>query len=214
MGVFAFERGDRERAVGAWTSALEQARALADRRAECFILNNIGEARSKDGAYDDAHDLLRSAREIAEDLGDLRAMAEVQRNLGLVLLRRGDVGGLERLREALVAAKEYGGPDIVALAHRALGEAHAQTLFSGAEEDTGESAEKSFTTSIELFQQGGNEREAARSLVQLGKHLAERGDLEAARGRLREARALFRRQALAADAARVDETLRSLGTQA
>ncbi|MFK8001839.1 MAG: tetratricopeptide repeat protein [Polyangiales bacterium] len=212
LGVFAFERGDRERAVGAWTSALEQARALADRRAECFILNNIGEARSKDGAYDEAHASLQGAIDIAEDLGDLRAIAEVKRNLGLVLVRRGDDGGLDYLRQALVAAKEYGGPDIIALAHRALGEAHAQTLFSGAEERD-ESAEKSFTTSIELFQQGGNEREAARSLVQLGKHLAERGELETARVRLREARALFRRQALAADAARVDETLRGLGTK-
>ncbi len=99
---------------------------------------------------------------------------------------------------------------MVALAHRALGEGRAQTLFAG-DGEVDKRAEESFLTSIDLFRAGGNEREAARSLMQLGGHLVERGDHETAGERLREARAIFRRLGHSDEESRVDVTLRELG---
>ena len=64
---------------------------------------------------------------------------------------------------------------------------------------------------FDLFREVGNEREAARSLVSLANHLTERGELEAAKERLREARATFRRLGLTDDALEVDRTLNELG---
>ena len=105
-------------------------------------------------------------------------------------------------------AKDYGAPDAIALAHRALGELHARTLFD-AEGQLDRRAEENFLTSIDLFQEIGNEKEAARSLVVLAQHLVERGDPETAKERLREARAIFRRMGLP-EAAEVETTLGEL----
>ncbi len=209
LGVMAYERGDRAGAVNAWRAALERARDLADRRSECFLLNNVGEARIADGIYDEAEVALDRALALAEELGDKRARAEVLRNRGLLALRRGDDDARERLQSALAAAEEYGGREAVALALRAIGQLHGMTLFDGSGGvDT--RAEEAFTKSIEIFRELGNEREAARSLVELGKHLLERGEQEAAQSRLREARATFRRMGLVEEAARVDQELSAL----
>lgn len=210
LGVLAYERGDRAGAVLAWRSALERAREIADRRSECFLLNNVGEARLSDGAFDEAAVALERALEVASEIGDVRSVAEVKRNLGLLALRRGDEDATTRLESALDEALAYGGRDMVALAHRALGESRAQTLFSG-DGEVDKRAEESFLTSIDLFRAGGNEREAARSLMQLGGHLVERGDRETAGERLREARAIFRRLGHGDEESRVDVTLRELG---
>ncbi|HJL33857.1 MAG TPA: tetratricopeptide repeat protein, partial [Polyangiaceae bacterium LLY-WYZ-15_(1-7)] len=210
LGVLAYERGDRTAAVAAWRTGLERAREVADRRSECFLLNNVGEARLADGAYDEAEIALERALDLAEELGDKRAMADVSRNLGMLALRRGDDDASPRLEEALTQAREYGGREAVALAQRAIGALRAQTLF-----DTGgasdRSAEEAFLESVDLFREMGNEREAARSLVQLAKHLVERGDLVQAKQRLREARATFRRMGLTDEALAIDATLNELG---
>jgi Tfp pilus assembly protein PilF len=136
-------------------------------------------------------------------------MAEVERNLGLSALRKGDANAEKILMRALALAEEYGSREAIGLAHRAIGQLRAQTLF----DDKGElsrRAEESFLASIDTFREIGNEREAARSLAQLGFHLIERGEVDSARERLREARAIMRRIGLG-QLAKVDATLAELG---
>jgi tetratricopeptide (TPR) repeat protein len=210
LGIIAFERGDLERAEAAWKAALEEARKVADRRMQAFVLNNLGEALCKSGRTDEAKACLEEARTLAHELGDRRSMAEIARNLGIVALRRGDDDAEARLTEALRLAEEYGGKEAIALAHQAMGELRAQTLFDAAGE-VDRRAEDSFLIAIDLFREIGNEKDAARALHQLGQHLLERGDLEGARERLREARAIMRRIGLA-DLDRVEQTLLELGS--
>ena len=209
LGVVAFERGDAERALEWWRAALQEARKMADRHTQTFLLNNLGEALTAAGRLDEAEVHLREARELAHTLKNRRATAEVERNLGLLSLRRGDSDAERVLMRALALAEEYGSLEAIALAHRAIGQLRAQTLF----DDNGglsRRAEESFLASIDTFREIGNEKEAARSLALLGYHLIERGDHETARERLREARAIMRRIGLA-QLAKVEATLEELG---
>ena len=115
----------------------------------------------------------------------------------------------ETLIRALELAEGYGSGEAIAFAHRAMGTLQAQTVFDdgGGAED---SAEESFLTSIDIFRASGNEKEAARSLAALGYYLVERGDVESAKERLKEARAVMRSLGLG-DAAELDQTLNDLG---
>jgi len=195
LGVLAFERGDVDTAISSWQAALSRSREIADRRSECFVLNNLGEALVQAGRLDEAMEALEEARDVAAVLGDKRAVAEVERNLGRLALRQGTDDAGDTLRRALELAQEYGGREAIALAHRAMGEWQGRTLFD-ASGNIDRSAEESFLTSIDIFREIGNEKEAARSLAELGFHLIERGDVETARERLHEARAIMRRVGL------------------
>lgn len=209
LGIIAFERGDRQVAIAHWSAALDQAREMADRRSECFLRNNVGEAYTSAGKLDEAREHLEKARELARALGDKRAAAEVERNLGLAALKANGDDAEETLQRALELAREYGGKEAIALAQRAIGTLRGRVLFDA----TGEPdrrAEEAFLTSIDLFREVGNEKEAARSLAELGYHLIERADVDSARERLREARALMRNIGLA-ELERVEQTLAELG---
>ncbi len=209
LGVLSYSRGDHEGAIREWRNALDRAREIADRRSECFLLNNMGEARMHAGALDEADISLGQALELAEQGNDRRALAEVKRNLGMLALKRGESDAATRLEEALELAREYGAPEAIAYAHRALGMQRAQTLF-GDNDGLTSSAEEELTTSIQLFQELGNALEAARSTVELAKHFIERGDEENARTRLREARLTFRRMNLVEESMAIDRMLNAL----
>ncbi|MCB9591686.1 MAG: tetratricopeptide repeat protein [Sandaracinaceae bacterium] len=209
LGVVAFDRGDNERAEACWRAALQEARKVADRHTQTFLLNNLGELLTTAGRAEEAQVLLEEARELAHEMRNRRAMAEVERNLGLNLLKQGHEDAEKTLLRALALAEAYGSAEAMALAHRAIGQLRAQTLF----DDDGEvsrRAEESFLASIDTFREVGNEKEAARSLAQLGYHLIERGDVESAKERLREARAIMRRVGVH-DQAKVEQTLEELG---
>ncbi|HJL20263.1 MAG TPA: tetratricopeptide repeat protein [Sandaracinaceae bacterium LLY-WYZ-13_1] len=209
LGVVAFDRGDHERAEACWRAALQEARKMADRHTQTSLLNNLGEALMTAGRLEEARTHLLEARTLAHELKNRRAMAEVERNLGLTALRAGTDDAEPTLMRALALAEEYGSREAIGLAHRAIGQLRMQTLF----DDKGEvsrRAEESFLASIDTFRDIGNEKEAARSLAQLGFHLIERGDTDSARERLGEARALMRRMGLA-ELAKVERTLEDLG---
>ncbi len=205
LAIVAYERGDANSAIRSWQAALEAARAMADARAQCFLLNNLGEAYLETGRLEEARTCLDEAKQHADKLGDKRGTAEVARNLGRVALRAHDDDADTLLQKALELATDYGQQDAIALAHRAVGQLRAQTLFdaSGAVDKR---AEEAFLVSIDLFREIGNEKEAARSLAELGYHLIERGDMETARERLHEARAIMRGIGLK-DLERVERTL-------
>ncbi len=195
LGRLCFERGDRAEAARAWQTGLLRAREAADRRSEALFLNNLGEALLLEGRLEAASDTLQRAKDIVRELGDRRAAAEVERNLGRLAMRRGDPDAYERLNEALRCAEAYGSKETIALVYRSLGQLQARTLYDGARRPDGK-AEDSFLTSIDLFRELGNEKEAARSLMDLGQHMVERGDLDSARERLGEARAILRQMGL------------------
>lgn len=210
LGALASERGDLEHAEASWKQALTEARKMGDRRTQSFVLNNLGEALTKAHVrLAEARSYLEAARDLATDLGDRRMTAEVARNLGLCLLRAGDDKAEATLTQALDLAKEYGGKEIVAHAHHAMGTLRARTLFD-ATGAVDRRAEEAFLTAIDAFREIGNEKEAARTLAELGMHMIERGDVEGAKERLRESRAIMRRIGLP-DIERVDDVLRSLG---
>jgi tetratricopeptide (TPR) repeat protein len=207
-GVVALERGDAGTALAAWSASLARAREAGDRRNEAVILNNIGEAHLLRGQLDEAGKALSQAKSFAAEVADKRMLAETERNLGRVSLKNGNTDAESLMTRSLALAEEYGGKDAIALAHRALGELRAQTLFDASGE-VDRRAEESFLVSIDLFREIGNEKEAARSLAELGYHLIERGETENARERLHEARALMRGIGLA-ELARVERTLSEL----
>lgn len=210
LGALASERGDLERAEAFWKQALTEARKMADRRTQSFLLNNLGEALSKAGVrLAEARAVLEAARDLARELSDRRMIAEVERNFGLCLLKANDDRAEATLLGALELANEYGGKEIIAEAHHAIGSLRARTLFD-ATGAVDRRAEEAFLTSIDAFREIGNEKEAGRTLAELGMHMLERGDTEGAKERLREARAIMRRIGLH-DVERVDEVLRSLG---
>ncbi len=210
VALIAFERGDNERAENAWREALIEARAIGDRRTQTFILNNLGEALSSEGRTEEARVLLVEARAHAHESGDKRGMAEVERNLGLVALKLEEDDAEQILLRALALANEYGAKASIAQAHRALGLMRSRTLFD-ADGAADRRAEESFLLAIDEFREIGSEKEAARVLADLGRHLLERGDTEGAKERLREARALMRRIGLP-EIEKVDATLASIGS--
>lgn len=210
LGALASERGDLDRAEACWKQALTEARKMADRRTQSFLLNNLGEALTKAGVrLSEARSVLEVARDLAHELSDRRMVAEVERNLGLCLLKASDDKADATLTRALELAKEYGGKEIIAEAHHAIGTLRARTLFD-ATGAVDRRAEEAFLTAIDAFRELGNEKEAARTLAELGMHVLERGDTESAKERLRESRAIMRRIGLP-DIERVDDVLRALG---
>jgi predicted ATPase len=210
LGALASERGDLDRAESCWKQALTEARKMGDRRTQSFLLNNIGEALTKANVrLAEARAVLEAAQDLSLELSDKRMIAEVARNLGLCLLKAGDDKAEATLLSALDLAQGYGGKEIVAEAHHAIGTLRARTLFDA----TGaidRRAEEAFLTAIDAFRELGNEKEAGRTLAELGTHMIERGDTESAKERLREARAIMRHIGLP-DIERVDEVLRALG---
>lgn len=209
LGAIAFERGDVERAETAWREALLAARETADRRTQTFVLNNLGESLSELGRDEEARIFLLEARAHAHEAGDKRMIAEVERNLGLVALRRNEDEAEATLARALELANDYGAREAIANAQRAVGLLRSRTLFdaSGAVDRR---AEEAYLLAIDGFRDIGMEKDAARALADLGRHLLERGDLDGARDRLREARSIMRKIGLR-DIERVDQTLATLG---
>ena len=209
LGILAQERGNLDAAIERYRAALAEAREMADRRGESFALNNLGEALVAAGKPEEAQSSLEQAKSLALELGDLRAEAEIERNLGIAALKLDDADAAEKiLKRALSLAEAYGSREMIALAHRAIGQVRAKTLFASIGE-VDKRAEESFLASIDIFREIGNEKEAARSLADLGYHLIERGDLETARERLHEARAMMRKMGLS-EADRIERTLSDL----
>ncbi len=208
LGVLAYDRGDLDGAIVAWRSALALANEIADRRSECFLLNNLGEALTSQGEHDEAREALLRARKLAATLRDRRAAAEIERNIGLLALRCGEESAKEHLERAFQFAVEYGGKEAIGLAHRAMGKLRSQTLFGGSG-DEGGGAEESFLASIQVLREIGHEKEAARSIAELGYYLLERGQRGRARERLAEAVQIMRRIGLA-ESSRVERTLSEL----
>ncbi len=208
LGKLAYHQGRIEDAIRNYKSALDGAREQDNQRFQSYLQNHLGEAYLADGKPEEAQAMLLEARRLALGMRDQRALSEIQRNLGLVAMQRGDPRAKEQLDAALALAREYGTREAIALAHRGVGRLHARTLFDQGGDGTG-SAEHSFRESIRIFQECGNLHEVARTQAELGYHLIERGASPRAREALTQAYLTMKRLNLP-ELARVTDTLAQL----
>ncbi len=195
LGSLAVTVGDVVNADVYFKRALVLAHKSSDLRMLVFLNNNLGELEiaRRDYAAADAH--LREGESLARHLGEKRARADILRNQAVLALRTGSPEASALMESALQAASDYGGILPRALAHRALAEAGAETLFdAGSEtssEETNDHAHDHFRAAIALFRELGNPREAALCLAALGRYLLERGDRASAKSTLSEAESLL-----------------------
>lgn len=206
LGAIARLRGELPRARGTLDEALDAARGLGDSRSASLLLLDLAELDLAEEEFEGAHQRGLEAFRLAERRGDRRTLAESSRLLGQVAVARGDDDARRQLDLALELANQYGGPEVRARAHRALGELQARTLFATSSGD-GPTAEERLMRSVTLFRDAGIPREAALSLAILGRYFAERGDFQRGQDTLKDARAVFRRLGLAHDAGQVDRML-------
>jgi tetratricopeptide (TPR) repeat protein len=194
--------------------ALEAARAMDQRRFQSYVLSHLAEARIQLDELAQAEQSLRQAKELAFEMRDQRALAEVERILGMLLLERGEAAARDTLQRALELAREYGTREAIALAHRALGQLGARTLYddAGAAPDPVET-ERHFRACIQILDEAGHRPEAARTRAELGRFLMERGEAKQARELLEPALRVLRELRLP-ETEPVQTTLRELNQAA
>lgn len=93
-------RGQGQAARGPCEEAIRIARAVGDRGVECDALNTLGAILVIEGARAEAVELLREAKDLAEQLGALEQLRRAYINLGEALDQSG------RLQEAAELARE------------------------------------------------------------------------------------------------------------
>ncbi|MDH5675647.1 MAG: tetratricopeptide repeat protein [Myxococcales bacterium] len=205
LGRLAYQRGHIGEAIRIFRDALESAREMDHRRFESYLLGHLGEATMASGDTEHAAAYLAQAKELATRMRDQRALADVERNLGLLALQRGDQSAPQTLEHALELASTYGTPNAIAHAHRARAQLQARSVFDPSNHDPG-AAERSYRECLRIFEETGNRPQYARTQAELGLHLLERQQLEGARTLLAAAELALQELGLP-EARRVGETL-------
>jgi tetratricopeptide (TPR) repeat protein len=186
LGKLSYFQDNYDEAIDHYQIALERAREMANYHSQTIVLNLLGEAFMAKGAFQEAQTSLREAREYALRINDQATLAEVECNLGLLALRTHETNAKDLLENAFELTRKFGTREALARAHRAIGRLRAKTLFHDGG-GTDNNAETSFRESIRIFEKSGNRHELARTMAELGYHLIERGEREAAREALRTA---------------------------
>lgn len=187
LGSIELLRGARQEARARFEQGLSLVEPLGPSPLVAILMCRLGEALLQEGLLDEAERRLSAARELAFRLSDRRALAEIERLLGLLLLQRGQhKAALDSCQKALDQAQRNGMRHEIARSLLALGQVHAVTLF----DETVEGAHPAwdcFRRSVTLLREVGDQAELAVALYQLGRHLIERGRVGPARNTLREA---------------------------
>jgi len=102
LGALAFARGDRPEAIERWRDGLGRAEQAGERDLIGAFLNNIGEAQAELGDVPRAAAALVEAREIAKEIGDLRTLADVLKNLSVVAALGGDFTRADQFLEQTI----------------------------------------------------------------------------------------------------------------
>ena len=186
LGRLAFQRGEIPEAIQVFTEALSAAREMDNQRLQTYLLDSLGEAYVANDQADEAEGVLSEGKALAEGMRDQRVLADIERNLGAVALKRGDATADATLARALALAQTYGTREAIALAHLAIARGKARTLFDTTR-GTGDDAEASFRECIRTFRESGNRHQEARAQAELALHLVEKGDRERAKELLRQA---------------------------
>ncbi|TQS45789.1 tetratricopeptide repeat protein [Cryptosporangium phraense] len=220
LGVVYWQIGRYPEGMEHLTRALAVFRELGDRTGEARAVGNLGVISQQIGRYDDAERYHRAALALFGELGDRVGEANTQTNLGDILMRVGrNEQAIGMLREALERFRELGHQGGEATALTNLGEVHlsldrpaeaaeylreAVRLFATIGERYGQTCALNglgeaevgrgcastgavmFTEALALATTIGERAEQARACVGLA-----RAEPESARGRLREALALY-----------------------
>ncbi len=194
LAIVLFSRGDYDRAIARWEAALTLSEEVGDRRMLAVVHNNLGEALREQGQLDAAMGHFQACEKIVTNLDDRLLHAEVSRNMGISLQRKGELEtAREYLTRSLEMSRQIGGRELEGLAHRALGELSAATVWDASNTAGQDEAAAHFEKALEIFRAIGNEFELARTLHAVGNRLLERGEVDASRERLEEAQEIFER---------------------
>jgi tetratricopeptide (TPR) repeat protein len=186
LAVLSFDRGDSTTAIGYLQEGLRLATG-ADSRMETFLRNNLGEVLLSEGRTEEAAEQLRGALAMAGEQDDLRALAEIQRNLARLSLALGrPAQAVEYAERARDLAERIGNTESRALVQVVLGEVWAAAAPPG--EDP---AAAYFAEATRILRELGHRVELARALLAHGAALVRRGRRAEARPLMAEAIALF-----------------------
>jgi non-specific serine/threonine protein kinase len=120
--VFAYRRGDYDRAVALCEEALDLFRALDDRLHVAMALNGLANVAFERGEFGRAVAWHEEALAIRRRLGEVRAVSTSLVNLGIVLYQMGDFARSRDLyAEALASRRADGDVDGLAFALNGLG---------------------------------------------------------------------------------------------
>ncbi len=206
LAALAFERGQRDDARQAFEQALDDAERIGALPLQAVLLCSLGEVALVEGKIDEARRRLTDALGLGRELDDRRVTSDASRVLGLVELTAGNqTRARELCARALALAEETGLRDAAGRALLALAEVASATLLDDGRDaelrpfEGGEaSADELYARGIAVFREIGNTSELARGLARRGRHKIERGQRDAARPLLEEARALYARLGLPA----------------
>jgi tetratricopeptide (TPR) repeat protein len=194
LAVVLFNKGALEGAIARWEAALNLAEEVGDRRMLAIVHNNLGEAHRDLGNHDLAMKHFEACEKVVTKLDDRLLYAEVLRNMGILTEKMGNrKSALNYLKRSLKLAQQSGGKELEGLALRALGEIASTTMWDTSNVDGEDEAKVHFEKALVIFRAIGNEFEVARTLHAMGNRLLERGDLQAGRQHLEEAKSIFKR---------------------
>ncbi|HJN74485.1 MAG TPA: tetratricopeptide repeat protein [Myxococcota bacterium] len=164
---------------------LEQARTHGWRVHEVFALRELGTVYAKRGRHEEGIALMNEALDIALELDDEREAARCWWNLGLALQRRGDLTQAgEVLARAVRFSRVCGDTLCEAGSQLALADVFCQSGRLDASENASREALGLFAREHVLHGEGG-------SYNSLGEVARQRGDLDRAEMRYRQARQRF-----------------------
>lgn len=193
IGGLSLLRGELGEAEARLAEALAIAERLPPAAETVALLGLYAETLMKQGRLQDAEARLESARRMAERLADRRALAEIERLSGLLLLSFGQhKAALSACQRALDKAQENGFRHEIGRALLSLGEVHAAALFDETVEGQ-HPAWDYFRRSVALLRESGDQAELAYALSAMGRHLIERGRLGPGKGALKDALEISRR---------------------
>jgi tetratricopeptide (TPR) repeat protein len=174
--------------IDTYEIALAGARAVGDRRAEAWILNNLGEPYTDLGQHDKAISVRTAAAEIMGEIGDRLGQAETLGNLGV------NFGILDRPTEALTYFRQ------ALPIFRDIGDAYSEARVLG---NIGDAlrATRQYDAAISHLRRalamhselGAESYSSARSLTALGAVYQDNGDCRKAVRYFREAASICAR---------------------
>jgi|GEM_PF-1340027 len=185
-----------DKAADHWESGLGLAEAVGHRGLAGVMLNNLGEARLRQGRFDEAESLLGEAREVAEDTGDQRALADIARNRASVEAARGDwKSALKRAKSAVDQAKEIEAKTTLGFGLVTLGDLLSQAARLSEDSKSGKQASKAdaaFEQAQRLFAAAGDVVGSLRVLETYAAHAKRWGDKDKAKTLRRKAKQMWK----------------------
>ncbi len=173
LGTVQQDLGEHERALTLLGDALLAAREVGEKNRVALVLTNIGQSEERLGHADVAIRVLTEAEGLCDELGDKLGLAEVLRGLGRAHMSRGELAKARQFISrsvelfAAVRSKVHLG-----VAVRTLGEITAEGGWG--KEHTGK-ARDYFLRAISIFEEIGNEIEAARTYQVFAAHVRREG---------------------------------------